>query len=258
MNSVQRAPSRRPVALHPALVLASLLLLLLAACQPIQPESASVSTTAPASGPVVGEENTIWIGPQTQTCMGVVEQQCMQVRWSPDGEWENFFGSIDGFIFVPGYNYELVVLVTERESTPADASSLAYSLVAVNSRTPDFEGDPLPLVGTGWQLIHFGDEAMVPFDPTVVSVTALFGDDGSVSGLAGCNNYNGSYTLEGDTLIAISQLATTRMMCEEAQMTVETAFLSAFPGEHEFQIDGDKLEIVWAAGQLIFQGSAGE
>lgn len=233
-------------------------LLVLAACQPIQPAGSTVPVTTAASGPVVGEENTLWIGPQTQSCMGVVEQQCMQVRWSPDGEWQNFFGGIDGFIFVPGYNYELVVMVTQRDPTPADASSLLYSLVSVTSRTPDFAGDPLPLVGTNWQLIHFGDEAMVPFDPAQVTVTALFGEDLSLSGSAGCNNFVGSYALESENLIAISELGTTRMMCEEAQMVVEAAFTQALPGHHQFQIDGDKLEIVWAAGELIFQGTAGQ
>lgn len=241
------------------MVLALVALFVVAACQPIQPEAGAVPDPAqPATGPVVGEENTMWIGPQTQTCMGVVEQQCMQVRWSEDGEWQNFYGGIDGFVYVPGYNYELVVMVTEIENPPADGSSLMYSLVSVTSRTPDWEGEPLPLTGTNWQLIHFGDEAMVPFDPTQVTVTALFGDDLTLSGSAGCNRYNGTYALEGDEFMAISELATTRMMCGEAEMVVEAAFLQALPGHHQYQVNGDKLEIVWAAGQLIFQGTPGE
>lgn len=236
--------------------------MVLFACQPIQPVE-SVSSTMPAEPPptpVIPPEGLVvsmWIGPERQSCMGVVEMMCMQVKWSEDGAWENFFSSIDGFIFVPGYNYELLVRQHRVDPTPADASSIAWSLEEIVSRTPAFEGDPLPLTGTDWHLLAFGEHEMVVFDPVAMNVTAHFGEDSSLSGQAACNRYMGTYTVDGDILI-VNPLATTRMMCEESLMAVEAAFLSALEGEHQFQINGDKLEVIYAAGELIFQGSAGE
>lgn len=254
--------------LHKSSGIALLLLVMMAllvACQPIQPES-STSTVPPAAGneaassetsgdeiPEEGRVITLWVGPQRQTCMGVVEMQCLQVKRTADGEWENFFGGIDGFFFVPGYNYELLVRETRVDPVPADASSLAYTLEQTVSRTPDFAGDPLPLIGTNWRLVSFGVEHMISFDPAAVEVTAQFAEAGPVSGRSGCNRYNGAWQYNADTLV-IGDLATTRMMCGEAEMAVESAFLESFVGEHQFQINGNKLEIIYAAGELIFQG----
>jgi hypothetical protein len=58
----------------------------------------------------------------------------MQVRRSPDAEWELFYGRIEGFTFEPGYTYKLRVRVTPVESVAADASSLRYELVAVEEK----------------------------------------------------------------------------------------------------------------------------
>jgi len=252
MNS--RTHAFRPFTL---VVLSLLLGLLLAACQPIQPES--MGSTVPAGGtvPSEGEVVSMWVGPERRTCQGVVEMQCLQVKWSEDGEWENFFSSIDGFFYVPGYNYELLVRKTRVDPVPADASSIAWSLEQIVSRTPAFDGDPLPLTGTEWHLISFGEHEMVVFDPATVEVTAQFGDSG-VAGSAGCNRYNTAWTRDGSTLAISDVMVMTRMMCAEDAMAVEAAFTNAFVGEHQFQINGDKLEIIYAAGELIFQGTAAE
>ena len=60
---------------------------------------------------------------------------------------------------------------------------------------------------------------------TGTTLTATFTAD-TVSGSAGCNDYNGSYTLDGDK-VTIGPLATTRKACEQPVMDQETAFLTA-------------------------------
>jgi heat shock protein HslJ len=64
--------------------------------------------------------------------------------------------------------------------------------------------------------------------------------------------------MDGSTLTIGDAMAMTRMMCAEELMAVEAAFTTAFVGEHQFQVNGDKLEIIYAAGELIFQGTAAE
>jgi heat shock protein HslJ len=56
--------------------------------------------------------------------------------------------------------------------------------------------------------------------------TLYFGQDGSLSGNAGCNNYNAQYKIEGNQL-QISQVGSTRMACsDEKTSQYESAFFS--------------------------------
>ncbi|MFN2245543.1 MAG: DUF4377 domain-containing protein, partial [Candidatus Promineifilaceae bacterium] len=58
------------------------------------------------------------------------------VRESPDEEYQFFYGQIEGFDYEEGYEYELVVNVTDRENPPQDVLPQEYTLVEVVSKTP--------------------------------------------------------------------------------------------------------------------------
>ncbi|HST84826.1 MAG TPA: DUF4377 domain-containing protein [Kineosporiaceae bacterium] len=75
-----------------------------------------------------------YINSQLVECEGVAPQQCMQVRKSPDEDWELFYGRIEGFTFEPGYAYKVRVRVTPVEQAPADASTLRYTLLEVEEK----------------------------------------------------------------------------------------------------------------------------
>jgi heat shock protein HslJ len=222
--------------------------LLLTACMPISaPAGDTAGGTVPPAG--VSEEfetKTLFIGPERKECVGVVPMQCMQVAETADGEYLNFFNNIDGFRFVPGYNYEIVVRVYTRTDVPADASSLLYVLEEIVSQTPAYAGEALPLVGTEWTLVAFGEEQMA-----TTPVTLNFDGDGYY-GNGGCNNFMGSYTF-ADGVISFSPAAATMMACESG-MEVEAAFFQALESAGEYVIDGNMLTIVYAAGQLVFIG----
>lgn len=107
------------------------LLLGLAACATAQAPDAP---DAPDAGS--GEERTIYVGPELVECTGVGPQMCMQIKESPEDDWQLFYDQIEGFDYEPGYDYELVVRVEDVENPPADASSLRYTLVEEVSKTP--------------------------------------------------------------------------------------------------------------------------
>ncbi|HEX6868542.1 MAG TPA: META domain-containing protein, partial [Candidatus Limnocylindrales bacterium] len=70
---------------------------------------------------------------------------------------------------------------------------------------------------TSWVLVDLDgstdfDEALRP--------TLVFADDGTLSGFAGCNTFDGSYALDGES-IDIASLATTKMACEPPASTIE-------------------------------------
>jgi heat shock protein HslJ len=108
---------------------------------------------------------------------------------------------------------------------------------------------PASLTGE-WQAlaINNGKEAVVSVQ-NGTTVTAIFGADGKLSGNAGCNTYNGTYTTDGDK-ITIGPLATTRMACEQAVMDQETAYLNALANAATFNLGKDSLELRDANGAL--------
>ncbi len=110
---------------------------------------------------------------------------------------------------------------------------LAYSIV-----------QPASLEGTSWIMGWYnngkGGLASAIAGP---EVTAQF-SDGTVSGNAGCNNYNGSYEVDGDH-ITIGPLATTRMFCAEPEglMDQESQYLAALQAATTYEIKADVLEM---------------
>lgn len=110
---------------------------------------------------------------------------------------------------------------------------------------------PAPLTGTTWQMMTYnnGREAVVsPLRGT--DITALFGEGGSLTGSAGCNNYTTSYELDGDN-ITIGPIAITFMMCAEPEGTMEqeSAYLAALELAATYKIEGDQLELLDAEGR---------
>ena len=205
---------------------------------------------------------TMYVGPELVECTGVAPQTCMQVKYSPDEAYQLFYNQIEGFTYEPGYNYELKVMVTDVENPPADGSSLKYTLVEEVSKTPagaepstmpaaDTQGDTA-LTGTYWTLGSYADADgnMADLLPET-EVTAVFGEDGSLSGSSGCNNYNTSYQVDGNKITINEMIAATMMACPEPIMAQETAYLANLPAAATFEIVGDTLTLMDASGNQI-------
>lgn len=212
---------------------------------PAQPKPTERPVTTPAS-----VEKTLYVGPMMRDCVGVAPMKCLMVREDPNGPWQNFFNTIQGFTFEPGYNYTLRVRVTDApKPIPADASSKVYTLIEVVSKTPAPAATPeATLAGTSWTLTELGGK------PPVASarpVSLEFGLDGRVNGSAGCNRYTATYT-EAAGKLQVGQGASTRMMCPgEGVMEQEAAFLKALTGALSVTRDGERLTIKAADGTTL-------
>lgn len=80
---------------------------------------------------------TVYVNSELVDCEGAGgPQKCMQIRRAPEEDWELFYDQIEGFVFEPGFVYELRVKVTPRAEVPADASSIKYRLLEVVSKRP--------------------------------------------------------------------------------------------------------------------------
>jgi heat shock protein HslJ len=110
------------------------------------------------------------------------------------------------------------------------------------------------LLGTAWVLEDLAGAGVVDR----VQATLEFAEDGTVSGNGSCNRFHGTLTVTGDA-ITFGPQATTRMMCAEAVMQQETAYLAALREAERFETDGTFLYI-HAAGRpqpLRFIGADG-
>ena len=97
----------------------------------------------------------------------------------------------------------------------------------------DEGGDAPPLEGTEWTLVDGVDAP----DDSVPTLT--LGDDGA-SGFGGCNNFNGPYELDGDS-VTIGPLAATLMACEDDKSAAEAAYLPALEAADAWAIEGGEL-----------------
>ncbi|WP_166726949.1 META and DUF4377 domain-containing protein [Crenobacter cavernae] len=81
-----------------------------------------VKTEQPTTAPAVETSRYLTVAPFTAPCSaGVAKMQCLQVRESDSGDWQNFYGGIEGFTPQPGIQYTLKVRVIPIANPPADA-----------------------------------------------------------------------------------------------------------------------------------------
>jgi len=111
--------------------------------------------------------------------------------------------------------------------------------------------------------VTYGEKALSLEGPTWIlqrtllrtEVTAIF-EEGKVTGSAGCNTYNGTYTVTvgaNEDEIAIGPLATTRMACQQNIMDQETRYLGALEAAESYIIEDTTLTIFFPGGALIYE-----
>jgi len=84
----------------------------------------------------VTKDVTLKVAPQLIDCMGMVPMRCMRVKMDDQENWSAHYDNIEGFTFVPGFEYNLLVRITWIDKPPADGSSMRYTLLRELSRTP--------------------------------------------------------------------------------------------------------------------------
>lgn len=110
---------------------------------------------------------------------------------------------------------------------------------------------PEPLVGTNWTLGSFHTADAVSSVIAGTTITAVFNEDGSVVGSAGCNRYFASYTVTG-TSMSIGTAGSTKMYCTSpGVMQQESTYLASLSRATTFTISGDQLSLADAKGTTL-------
>jgi heat shock protein HslJ len=113
--------------------------------------------------------------------------------------------------------------------------------------------EPTPLLGTTWQAISYNNgRGGVVSIILGTEITAVFDQQGTLAGSAGCNNYTAAYETDA-TSISIGPAASTRKFCAEPEgiMDQESQYLAALETAATYRIDGDRLELRTDDGALV-------
>ena len=109
----------------------------------------------------------------------------------------------------------------------------------------------LQLDGTGWTLTDYvsGGSTVQALNGT--TLTMVFGDNGQITGSAGCNHYFASYGMKGTT-ITIGQAGSTEMYCTApGVMEQESAYLALLGRAASVTAVNDRLTFADATGMTI-------
>ena len=243
-----------------AMALAGVAVLVMSACG-----SDEVKTTADTSAGSVPLEGTTWVlggGTDIGAPLGdvVVSAQFEGGTVSGTSGCNNYNGpyTLDGDKLTIGPNLARTQMAC---IGPAAAVEQVYLKLLTQVESYSISGETLSLAGSGGKTLltfeaSIGAEAIVG-SWTVLSyysgdaITSVLGGvtmttdftDADVSGNAGCNNFNGSYTVDGDS-IKIGPLASTKKACSSEEISKQEAdYLAALELATTFAVVGDRLDL---------------
>ena len=85
---------------------------------------------------ISSSEMTLFVGPGLVDCQGGPQGKCYQVKYSANDEgWVNFAEVIQGFEWEAGYEYELLLKVTESRPRNSDFIFRSFELIDVVGKT---------------------------------------------------------------------------------------------------------------------------
>lgn len=203
----------------------------------------------------INEENvfTYWVGASKVPCTGVGPMQCMLVKKGVDFDalkWTNFYDTIIGFDYKPGYVYKLKVKEEKipLDQIPADASSIKYTLIKVLEKNLQ----PGTLLNDIWVLEKIGTTKIAvgsgrnrtPQIEINLAQNRFFGNDG-------CNNMMGSLKLVDDKNLEFGRIAGTRMACTDMENPYK--FTQALAKTKTYTIENLKLILLDIDGIALLQ-----
>ncbi len=123
---------------------------------------------------------------------------------------------------------------------------------SVHRPSSDTEASSSPVVtrnrlaDTHWQVISIAGQAV----RESVRSTLHFDGNSRVFGMAGCNQFNGTYRLV-DSRLQVEQLITTRKLCFSAVMFQEESLLRVLRGAQRIELTLDELILESAREQAL-------
>jgi len=104
------------------------------------------------------------------------------------------------------------------------------------------------LTETNWELTTINGKAADSTNYNSGLPVAYFSTDNKITGNGGCNRYNGSYNINEEGGINISQMASTKMFCPGEG---EGEYLKALESADGASVDKDKLVLFKGVDEIL-------
>ena len=164
---------------------------------------------------------------------------------------------------VDGSALEIGDVATTNMACPPPADAVERKFLAALERVEDWRIEDGELVlgelrfheaspAGAWDATAFLQRDAVSSPLPGTEVTAVFGEDGTLAGAAGCNTYRATYEIDGAS-ITIGEPVATKKACTtpEGVMEQEQAYLSALPVAASYTVEGDRLSLLTAKGTYV-------
>ena len=194
------------------------------------------------------ESTLFWVNSSKIDCVGVGPMQCLQIKRTENGAWENFYDRIEGIDFEPGFIYQIELKIDELNENPlpADKSNLKYTLVKTISK----EVDKRYLLNDIWVVTSIGDLIIDKTTPQIPQVEISL-KSMQIIGKDGCNNFRGSIEVLDASVIKFGPIMNTKKLCSE--MKIPNAFNTAMSEVRSYSRKGLNLTLFNKDGVAIIQ-----
>jgi heat shock protein HslJ len=117
----------------------------------------------------------------------------------------------------------------------------ALALTLLSACTSDAESG---LEGTSWTATGISNNNQaVASSATVTTITTEFGNDDSLSGFGGCNNYTSTWTTTGPDGLTIGPVGSQLKACQQDVMDTEQQYFAALAKVATYQLEGNELTL---------------
>lgn len=186
---------------------------------------------------------TIYVADSYATCEGDTSQKCLQVKEAPEDDWVLLPEGIEGFDYQEGATYKMEVVISKVKNPSVNESSLKYKLVKIIYQDKNKVNQQKTTLSGHWEAI-----ALTGIEKPQVLPTLHFDlDTNNVSGKAGCNTYETSFTIENEHIKFGIPIAT-KMYC--TNMNVEKAFFNCLQNTAYYKFEDGKLTFYSKDGQV--------
>lgn len=213
-------------------------------------------TYRPIFKPTPEPVETLFVGPLLIQCENPNwNNQCFQVKQTPEAQWSLYKGTIAGLMYEPGFTYQLEVQKDKSSSTETDVSEVRWVLYRLISKSKDGEAtiQPYSILGVTWNLSQFGNPTALSDARGVPGPSLFFQTDGHISGSTGCNRFNATFTIDKDR-IQFGTLAATKKMCPTGDpllLEQEQSMLEILQQADHLVLEPDRLQILSSGNAKI-------
>ena len=148
-----------------------------------------------------------------------------------------------------------LLFISSSAIDPFNSSRQPIEIMTQKVATGHSEPAAIELINTRWRLREARGTEITIKEGTTPPFLQLTGEQNLVQGFGGCNNFRGSYRLEGNSL-TFSQVAATMKMCLD-NMDQEQLFFTVLDGTASFKISGQELHLYDTKNELIGSLKAG-